>query len=93
MRILATGLLFWFVISGIAAFVVFGHDKIAAVENGRRVPERRLWWVSLTGGVWGGWLAMIVFRHKIAKLGFCAVMTVIAAVHLWLLLMLWRGLA
>ena len=93
MRILAAGLLFWFVISGIAAFVVFGRDKIAAVENGRRVPERRLWWMSLTGGVWGGWLAMIVLRHKISKPSFCAVMTVIAVVHLWLLQMLWRELA
>ena len=87
MRFLGIVLLTWYVISGIAVFVVFGHDKIAAVENGRRVPERQLWWISLTGGVWGGWLAMIVFHHKIAKVGFCAVMTVIAAVHVGLSMM------
>lgn len=88
MKSIETIILLWYVISGIAVFVVFGHDKIAAVENGRRVPERQLWWISLTGGVWGGWLAMIVFRHKIAKVGFCAVMTVIAAAHVGLLMKL-----
>lgn len=87
MKFIATIFLLWYVISGIAVFVVFGHDKIAAVENGRRVPERQLWWISLTGGVWGGWLAMIVFRHKIAKVGFCAVMTVIVAAHVGLSMM------
>ena len=87
MKIIGIFVLLWYVISGIAAFAVFGRDKIAAVENWRRVPERQLWWISLTGGVWGGWLAMIVFRHKIAKVGFCAVMTVIAAAHVGLLMM------
>lgn len=87
MRIINVTLFAWYVISGIAVFAVFGHDKIAAVENGRRVPERQLWWISLTGGIWGGWLAMIVFRHKIAKVGFCAVMTVIVAAHVGLSMM------
>ena len=49
-----------------AAFVLYGMDKIKAVNNEWRISEKRLLRMSLIGPV-GGWLGMKIFRHKIKK--------------------------
>lgn len=52
---------------------VFGFDKIQALRdnrNARRVSENKLLGLSLAGGIVGGLLAMILFRHKIRKVSF-----------------------
>ena len=74
-----------YLITGIVTFVIFWCDKRAAVAGRRRVPEVTLWALSVVGGVWGGWMAMFVFRHKIRKVSFCFVMGSISAVHIILL--------
>ena len=74
-----------YLITGIVTFVIFWCDKRAAVAGRRRVPEVALWALSVVGGVWGGWIAMFVFRHKIRKMSFCLVMGAISAVHIILL--------
>lgn len=75
-----------YLITSILTFVVFWRDKRTAVAGRRRVPEITLWVLSAAGGVWGGWIAMLVFRHKIRKMSFCFVMGLISAVHvIWLM--------
>jgi len=74
-------MLTWYVILGILTFAIFGRDKYAAVSGRRRTAERRLWIMSAVGGVWGGLLAMFVFRHKICKPSFCVVMGLIVIAH------------
>ncbi|RZJ34488.1 MAG: DUF1294 domain-containing protein, partial [Brevundimonas sp.] len=51
----------WALLIGLAglegvAFALFAHDKAAAREHGRRIPERTLLWAALWGGL-GAWLA------------------------------------
>ena len=79
-------MLLWYVIMGILTFVIFGHDKYAAVSGRRRTAERILWGLSAAGGVWGGLLAIFVFRHKICKPTFCLVMGLIVFTHVAILL-------
>lgn len=74
-----------FLIISLFTFAVFWLDKRAAVAGRRRVPEITLWVLCASGGVWGGWIAMFVFRHKIKKVSFCIVMSLISAVHIILL--------
>ena len=47
--------------------VIYGIDKIRAVKQSRRVPERRLIALALLGGSPGALLAMCLFRHKTRK--------------------------
>lgn len=63
-------LLVWFGFTTLMAFVLFGYDKLKAGGTSDRVPERHLLVVSAMGGWLGGFLGMLVFRHKTAKVSF-----------------------
>ena len=64
-----------------AAFLLFAHDKGAAREHRRRIPERTLLWAALWGGV-GAWLACRTLRHKTRKEPFRTSLWVIVGVQI-----------
>lgn len=75
-----------------AAFILYGMDKIKAVNNEWRISEKRLLRVSLIGP-FGGWLGMKIFRHKIKKpkfyVGipfFAIVQLIIIAIVVWIII-------
>jgi len=57
----------FFLIYNIITFVTYGLDKLLAISEQYRISELALHILALTGGLIGGFLAMIVFRHKIKK--------------------------
>jgi uncharacterized membrane protein YsdA (DUF1294 family) len=65
-------------------FAMFGYDKWQARRNGGRVSEASLWLVSAFGGWPGGFLAILVFRHKSAKTMF--LVEFVAALFIWITL-------
>jgi len=66
----------------LAAFIAFGIDKSRATRGAERIRERKLFLLSLIGGVFGGILGMLMFHHKTRKGGFKAVMFVILVLDL-----------
>ena len=68
----------------IAAFVLYGVDKIRAVNNAWRISERTLLRISLFGP-FGGWLGMRLFRHKVKKPRFYVGIPFFAVVQLILM--------
>lgn len=48
----------------LAAFAVFGIDKLRAKRGKYRVRESTLFWLCILGGSIGGLAGMYVFRHK-----------------------------
>ncbi|MFF2482536.1 DUF1294 domain-containing protein [Paenibacillus sp. NPDC058071] len=46
------------------AFTMMGLDKRYAIKRSRRIPEKRLFAAGIAGGALGGWLGMLLFRHK-----------------------------
>jgi len=48
----------------LAAFAVFGWDKLMAKWQKRRVPEKTLFLLAGLLGSVGAWLGMQIFRHK-----------------------------
>jgi uncharacterized membrane protein YsdA (DUF1294 family) len=53
-----------------AAFTVYGTDKLFAMGQSYRIPERVLWFSAFFGGPVGALLGMYVFRHKVSKTSF-----------------------
>jgi uncharacterized membrane protein YsdA (DUF1294 family) len=61
--------------------IMFGMDKSRAKQGRARISEVNLFLLSFIGGVWGGILGMLMFRHKTRKLRFKAVMALILILH------------
>ena len=58
------------IIMSTLSFFLMALDKLKAVKNGWRIPEKTLLLLSLFGGSIGTLLGMLVFRHKIRKAKF-----------------------
>lgn len=70
MQTLDQFLLAWLGLTNVLTFMLFGYDKVAAGRSGWRVSEFQLVLLAALGGWVGGWLAMLVFRHKTSKFSF-----------------------
>lgn len=57
----------YIVLINIITFSVFGIDKLKAVKNKWRIPEKVLFILSIIGGSFGGLAGMYSFRHKTQK--------------------------
>jgi uncharacterized membrane protein YsdA (DUF1294 family) len=67
---------------GAVSFAVYGFDKRAARRGDWRVTEASMHGIDLIGGIAGGLLAQLVFRHKTRKESFAAVSALIWAGHI-----------
>ncbi|MDQ6528594.1 DUF1294 domain-containing protein [Flavobacterium sp. LHD-85] len=63
-------LLLYFLLINILVFIFAGYDKSQARKNNRRVSEKTLFLMALTGGSPGLLTAMLLFRHKTSKTSF-----------------------
>ena len=75
----------------LAAFFAMGWDKHRSKQPGkRRIPEKRLFLLSLLGGGLGGTAGMFLFHHKTRhwtfRWGFPAILALEVGLGLWLLL-------
>lgn len=61
---------YYFVIINVVTFLLFALDKYKAVKKQQRISEKKLYIYALFGGVVGGVLSMVFFRHKIQKQSF-----------------------
>ncbi len=60
-------ILIYIVIINIITFIIFGMDKLKAINHKKRIRESTLLGLSFFGGAAGGLLAMYIFRHKTRK--------------------------
>ncbi|WDF63501.1 DUF1294 domain-containing protein [Flavobacterium sp. KACC 22763] len=74
-------LLLYFLLINILVFIFAGYDKSQARKNNRRVPEKTLFLMALTGGSPGLLTAMLLFRHKTSKTSFIVKFVVILAIQ------------
>jgi uncharacterized membrane protein YsdA (DUF1294 family) len=54
----------WLIAGTATTLLFYAVDKVQAKRFGRRVPEIVLQGLVLAGGVVGGWVGMLVLRHK-----------------------------
>ncbi|GAB4262079.1 MAG: hypothetical protein Kow0013_07200 [Pararhodobacter sp.] len=62
-------------------YALFRADKARAIAREWRIPESQLLTAALLGGVLGGRLAMVRFRHKTRKQPFRGLMQAIGLLH------------
>ena len=60
-------IILYLILINLLAIIVTAHDKLAAVNHRRRVPERTLMLLSALGGAPAMYLTMLVIRHKTRK--------------------------
>ena len=60
----------YFAVINLAAFLVYGWDKLCAKKHRWRVPEMTLLVLAAIGGSIGGVAAMRLFHHKTLHLKF-----------------------
>ena len=85
-------LLWWLVAINLVTAAAYAYDKLAAPRPGaRRVRERTLWLLCLTGGVLGAWIVFLGMRHKTLHRSFWIVQSVATVLWLAILLVLLPG--
>ena len=57
-------------IINVIAIVVYGWDKLCAIQHRWRVPEKTLLAIAVVGGSLGALFAMSLFHHKTLHLKF-----------------------
>ncbi|MCV2485633.1 DUF1294 domain-containing protein [Flavobacterium sp. SH_e] len=74
-------LLLYFLFINILVFIFAGYDKSQARKNNRRISEKTLFLMALTGGSPGLLTAMLLFRHKTSKTSFIVKFAVILVIQ------------
>ena len=64
MTLLTEGVICFFLIMSLIAYICYGRDKSLAKAHKWRIPEKVLLSLSFFGGAVGALTAMQVFRHK-----------------------------
>ena len=54
----------YLMLMNIMGLVAMGVDKAKAKRHAWRIPEKRLFLISILGGSLGMWAGMYLFRHK-----------------------------
>ena len=76
MRYLLLGILMYFLIMNLIAFIAYGIDKSRAQNARRRTPEKTLIGLAFAGGAIGALSGMLIFHHKTRKIKFCVLIPV-----------------
>ena len=76
----------WLAAGGVnlAAFLLFGLDKLLAAKDWSRIPEAELWFAALIGGGGGAIAGELCFRHKSSKNSFNLILFPIVIVQILL---------
>ena len=53
-----------------ATFILYGLDKMLAIQKGVRIPEYILYLAAFTGGAGGALISMYLLNHKTSKKSF-----------------------
>ena len=73
MKLLLLGLICFYLMMSLIAYIAYGRDKMLAKKHRWRIPEKVLLSLSFFGGAAGALIAMQVFHHKTKHWYFYAV--------------------
>lgn len=71
----------WLIAGTLITFAYFWYDKKHAKRAAKRIPEKVLLSMVLIGGVLGGWVGMLLLRHKTLHSHFWLTQWIASALH------------
>jgi uncharacterized membrane protein YsdA (DUF1294 family) len=74
-------LIIYHAIVSLVALIMCALDKNRAINKGRRIPEKHLFFIAAIGGAVGMWIGMIWVRHKTKHISFMLGIPLIAAIN------------
>lgn len=86
-----TSLFYFILILNVIAFLVTVCDKQLAIQQKRRISERVLLSFVFIGGTIGSVLAMLLFRHKTAKVSYLLKFTAILIIQIIVLFWIYKS--
>lgn len=84
-------IIIYYIAVNIIAFAMYGADKFFAKKDMWRISEKALILVAALGGAFGAFAGMETFRHKTKHAKFTIGIPVLMAVHLGILVYLFKG--
>ncbi len=69
----------------VIVFSIYGIDKVKAIRNSYRIPEKILILLGILGS-FGALFGMLAFRHKIRKIKFTIIIPLFVIIHSILIL-------
>ena len=75
----------YLIIINIITFISYGVDKLKAKMKSRRIKEATLLSMSIFGGAFLGFFAMILFNHKVKVNRFIIVNLVSIAIYIFII--------
>lgn len=85
-----TFVFYWLIAVNLIGVIVTIHDKLAAMRNAWRVPERTLFLLCILGGCPGVYLTMRMIHHKTLHKRFMIGIPLIFAAQLVICFILWH---
>ena len=85
-------LFYYLILINAVGFVIMLADKIKAKRGAWRIPEARLMSIALSGGCFGIYAGMILFRHKTKHPKFTVTVPLLLILHVVALLRLYKTL-
>lgn len=82
MQILQIIIYLYIIVMNLIGFLVMGIDKANSRKHRRRVPERRIFLLSILSGSVGVMAGMYIFRHKTRHMKFVIGVPVIIAAQI-----------
>jgi uncharacterized membrane protein YsdA (DUF1294 family) len=82
--------LIYLIIINLLSGIIFAFDKHAAIKSRRRIHERTLHFLEITGGVFAIFLLMYSLHHKNRKFGYYAWTWGILIGWMIVIYLLWR---
>ena len=82
MQIVQIVVIAYMIVMNLVGFFVMGTDKMKSRKHRRRVPERRLFAISILSGSIGVLAGMYIFRHKTRHMKFVIGVPVIIAIQI-----------
>jgi len=84
-------LITYYAVINVIGIIYIFYDKMLAAHKKRRIPEKRLLYLSLSGGAFCMYITMLLIRHKTRQRLFMISLPLMIITHLFILYIIYHA--